>query len=579
MEFGSSIIKRKPWIVGASCALLILVAAPAWPQETAEGAPTQEALARDLADLDADDYETREHALARLGAAITAGTHSQWLAGEMARKLIDPQTSYEVRFQIEHLLGSAAPEGDAREADSAQIESLVKQLDDSSFARRVGARQRLDWLAEDPRLAGQILAAIKARLAEPSTRADTRRELAPARARARAKWLLSDPSQWVLPAVTDQQIAALVESVCRSNDRASVTNEHAQSELLDLLVRDDCASRVMRLLEERLAAGLEADAAALVREILDWRRPALVAEFWQRGRHLGIQHLLVGVPSKADTAARPSHFDRVDDQVAHCVSGNALSPGDYPVGVLFPHPRDPDAQFHLVNLPDARRRLAYECYVKTDPKQRLSELSRRTLDKVVSQRRHLRLDEFNMLRNLDPRVLSEFAGTYFQVVEDRHDIPEPGELAEAVTSHHGFLCAILAERGTQAAVPGILRAIEAKRLLEPNESAPYAMGWIALLAIAQRDPWPEVDSWLAESVTRQDLLYLNEDSAPSVGATAAAILLVRHDEKADKHGLAQVSNRILKMFGFQGYRFESSTAGESLLRWWQERSNRTATAP
>jgi len=59
---------------------------------------------------------------------------------------------------------------------------------------------------------------------------------------------------------------------------------------------------------------------------------------------------------------RPTHFDRCDDRSAHYVSGNSLSPGDYPVGVAFSHPRQENAFFDLVNLPTPRRRMAYPYY-------------------------------------------------------------------------------------------------------------------------------------------------------------------------------------------------------------------------
>ena len=77
----------------------------------------------------------------------------------------------------------------------------------------------------------------------------------------------------------------------------------------------------------------------------------MVAEYWQAGRHTGVQHLLIGIPNHSPNAQRASHFDRIDESTAHCVSGNALSPGDYPVDVFLGHPRQEDAQFHLVNLP------------------------------------------------------------------------------------------------------------------------------------------------------------------------------------------------------------------------------------
>ena len=93
--------------------------------------------------------------------------------------------------------------------------------------------------------------------------------------------------------------------------------------------------------------------------MLDWTKPELVAEFWQGGHQTGEQHLVVGVPTLSPNAMKPTHFDRADDRVAHYVSGNSLSPGDYPVGEAFPHPLVEHGFFHLVNLPTPRRRMAY----------------------------------------------------------------------------------------------------------------------------------------------------------------------------------------------------------------------------
>src|SRR5581483_3855094 len=137
--------------------------------------------------------------------------------------------------------------------------------------------------------------------------------------------------------------------------------------------------QVKAALEKRLADGqLANDAQTRLTAVLDWTRPAMTAEFWQSGRHLGIQHMIVGVPHFPQGARRASHFDSIDDQTAHCVSGNSLSPGDYPVGVFFPHPLTLEACFQLVNLPTPRKRMAYEYYVKRDESLRRAEISQRT---------------------------------------------------------------------------------------------------------------------------------------------------------------------------------------------------------
>ncbi|MCR4415109.1 MAG: hypothetical protein NUV77_22035, partial [Thermoguttaceae bacterium] len=62
----------------------------------------------------------------------------------------------------------------------------------------------------------------------------------------------------------------------------------------------------------------------------------------------------------------------------HCVSGQNLAPGDYPVGVAFPHPKQPGYFFHLVNLTTPRRKMANQYVVEMPAAKRLAELSRRT---------------------------------------------------------------------------------------------------------------------------------------------------------------------------------------------------------
>ena len=52
-------------------------------------------------------------------------------------------------------------------------------------------------------------------------------------------------------------------------------------------------------------------------------------------------------------------------------------------------------------------------------------------------------------------------------------------------------------RGTKEAMPKLIEAIDNGNFLPPTSREPYHLQWLAALAIAQRDPWPEVDDWLA----------------------------------------------------------------------------------
>ena len=116
---------------------------------------------------------------------------------------------------------------------------------------------------------------------------------------------------------------------------------------------------------------------------------------------------------------RPSHFDRIDDKTAHCVSGQNLSPGDYPVGVAIPHPKQPGYFFHLVNLTTPRHKLAYGYVTQNAEKKRLTDISRRTFDRLLALRRPLDPADLPVFAVLDPRELSRFAGRFFEVVDDQ----------------------------------------------------------------------------------------------------------------------------------------------------------------
>jgi hypothetical protein len=337
-----------------------------------------------------------------------------------------------------------------------------------------------------------------------------------------------------------------------------------------LLVRDEYLPKVKKALEDRLASGnVGVEAGARLREVLELTHPAMVAEYW-RGRHnSNQQHLLVDVPQRGPGAQRDSHFDRINDEVAHCVSGNTLSPGDYPVGVAFPHPMYPDACFHLVNLPTPRRRLAYPVYVKFTPEaERLAALTRRTTARWLKNKRPLSENELAVIATLEPAEVSRFAGEFFQVVDDVEMRPSGHYGMGLWTSHHGNLCQWLAQEGTHEAIPGLTKAILAGRIRTPEPGRPYRLDWIAALSIAVRDPWPEVDQWLADRIDCDDSLIVGQADEARVGATAAAILLDRHGQSPGAFGLEAAENALVAKLGVAGYRFPSDEVRQKVKRWW-----------
>jgi hypothetical protein len=558
------------------CLALGLTTAVAGAQkDSATGDPAEAvrtAFPQVLKDLDSQEFEVRRHAAGVVEQWLDQPESARVLGAEFQRVLVDPAVSFEVRWQVERW-ARRLPDvrRDRPQAVSAEeLDRLIAQLDDDSYAVRLGAMRRVAWFLQNPKLACAVMIRLKRVMDSPGLSAEARRQIDPLWKEARGAWLTSDPASWKLPPVGDEQIGHWIEELVQP------TQEHgevrAERELLDLLARDDYVERVRRMLEARLAATLTPVAAARLREVYDWTRPAMVAEFWQRRQHLGEQHLMVGEPSLAQGAMRASHFDRIDDHVAHCASGNSLTPGEYPVHVAFPHPVAEDAFFHLVNLPTPRRRMAYSYDVERDPAQRLAEISRRTLDAVLAQKRTLEPREVAMLAQLDAREVSRFAGQYFNLVPDEPNLSyrsgrQPGALEHA--SHHNGICALLAVEGTKEAIPGLLEAIEKHRFLEPTTTPPCRFPWWAALSIARRDPWPGVDAWLLALVGRTDLLIDGDDDGPELGATAAGLLMSRCEDHPPRLGLSPCTTSITgPLATLDPFRFESPEARARFQQWW-----------
>jgi hypothetical protein len=313
------------------------------------------------------------------------------------------------------------------------------------------------------------------------------------------------------------------------------------------------------------------DGAVRLQELAELARPAMVAEIWMDRHQVTQQHLLVGVPQMAEGAMRPTHFDRIDEQAAHCVSGNTLAyPQDYPVGVAFPHPSAVNTFFCLINLPTPRRKMAYGYSANAPAAARLVEISRRTVDRFLARRQRLSEPEMLMLEQLDPREVSRFAGKYFNRVDDSLVLggDAPINLFLAGASHHAMLCRILASQGTKDAIPGLLDAIAAKRFLEPTSA------WWAALSIATRDPWDDVVSWLAGLIDRTDLLIDGQVDGPELGATAAALLLVRGGEQPASYGLRKMAQAPEPLSALNTYRFSAAEGRARVRQWWQAEAKR-----
>ena len=562
----------------AAWALLWTVASPGPHRPLAAETDSGEAVAQVktlLAQLDDDCYEVRQQAAAQCEALLARRELHHLLAEQFHQAAMRPELSLEVHRRLRVWLRQLPqPNPTPERATPEQLDRLIAQLDAPGAGARAAAEYCLLHLAADPQQAQAVLTAVKRRLTDPQLGIDATRQLEALWEQARRVVLLGDSPHVAPPTVTDRQIAQWIEQLAQPtpahrNRTELLRRRNAQRELLDLLLCDSEVPRVRKALEDRLARA-EASEAADLRQLLELTLPALVAECWQGRRHVGEQHLLVGVPSQAETAAKPSHFDRIDDRTAHCVSGNNLEPGEYPVHVAFPHPKTESAFFHLVNLPNPRRRMAYKYLSQIDEGLRLAEISRRTFQRILAEKRPFSEAELVMLAQLDPQELSRFAGPYFAAVDDS-PLPPMGLVRRGGRpSRHAMICIYLAEEGTNAAVPGLLSAAQRGRFLPPKPDAPYRLHWVALLAIARRDPWPDCDNWLAAQVANSELLVEDGRQTPiELGATAAALLLRRHGQPVGPYGLEAVEDPLLGQLGVEGFRFVTPEGRQQVHQWWQ----------
>jgi hypothetical protein len=543
-------------------------------------------IQQQLQDLDSPCYETRRLAAERFEHWLAVPEMSTLLAEQFQQLIMQPELSFEVRWRVLTWrarlpqVKSDPPPTASRE----ELERLVGQLDDDSFAVRVGAFERLQWMAASEAWARPLILILKRRLADPQVSEDSYRRLEAIRNIAWGIWLGGDASDWSLPPVSDKQINGWLDELSEPDTthdlHSAIRRRIAQQELLDVLAQDSDVPRVKAELEAHLRGKLDASAARRLHDLLDLTRPALVAESWSGHRQTLEQHLVVGVPMHSPLAEHPSYFDSADDKTAHCVSGNALLPGDYPVGVAFPaphwHSENPETVFDLVNLPTPRRQIAYSYYVKTDPAARLSKLSRRTLDRLLAEKKLLSDPELGMLAQLDAREVSRFASRYLLAVEDsmveeelNQEFSTGRKALGSQNSRFGAICAQLAVDGTREAAPGLLEAMRQHKFMSPTPLGPYRLQWMAALSIANRDPWQDVDSWLLETIDNKETVMSGHEDGAEIGATAAGLLLSRHGEQPQAFGLQSVVDSQLAELKLRGFRYGKPEDARQIRQWWK----------
>ncbi len=139
----------------------------------------------------------------------------------------------------------------------------------------------------------------------------------------------------------------------------------------------------------------------------------------------------------------------------------------------------------------------------------------------------------------------------------------------------------MAVDGTREAAPGLIEAIRQKKFLPPTPLGPYRLQWLAALSIARRDPWPDADAWLGENLDNQQTLISDHDEAAEIGATAAGVLLTRHQQRPEAFGLQAAVDSQLAQLKVTGFRYTTPEDVQRVRQWWkrQTESRKTNLSP
>ena len=352
----------------------------------------------------------------------------------------------------------------------------------------------------------------------------------------------------------------------------------------------------------------------VLRHLLTLTSQRIAVEFWKDGRLDHSQILEIGVPQKSGTMLKASFFDKLDENEAHCASGNSLTEGFHPLNRALPLPKNPGEFFHIMNISSPRRQLTYSQITGEYPQERWLEIVRRTLLPKLERKEMLTLNDLVLLASVEPEGMVALATRFLNEMKDspivieandpfrvNRVVPDVYASFSGKQTCHTLLCQILGKYGTRNSVEGLLSAIQAGKTPACGESRQYAAGYIAAFQIAQRDPWETVDDWLLSQVENDSplVMELRDDSdpmmvssasdsfiavksalssarrdkpLPEVGATAAAIWMNRHGIAApEKLGLRPQEDVFLKRNGIQGYFFQDPAAREEIKRLAEER--------
>jgi hypothetical protein len=547
--------------------------------------------------LASDSFATREDARrtleARAAAPATADEVRRAVQDRLARGGVDFETNELLTALARRFPAPPAPE-QRPPATAAEVGTWLDLLNAAEFVRREQAVAALRDAVKEPSAATLVLLACDRRLAAANIAPDDRRRLVDLRRAAWRAWLNSDSAKTADPTIDDARIDGAVARLT-AGDPATRTPEDlalralAERELLYWLARDDVLPRVKSRLEAALVdPAIAAADHGVVARLLDWTRPAMVAEIWKEGRFGTQQHLLIGVPNQPPGAPKASHFDRCDEKTAHCVSGNTLKEGDYPVGIFFPYISNmgDELQFHLVNLPTVRRRLRYDHEVPIDvsaeearriQSTRRAETTRRTVDFYLARKQLLSNREVDMLPYLDEVEAGRLVGPYLLGVDDqRLELQSPTAFGNG--SRHGMFCTVVAIAGAAEAGPGLVAALEKGRVMPPTDHSPYRMDWVAVLTLCRRAPWPGVEDWLARQVDKTDPININTPDEADAGASAAAALVEMNGGEVSAFHLERKTFQELIDLENPAFRFRKPEGRELVKRWWKAKAEARKTS-
>ena len=566
-----------------------VVAGTAWAQQPAQQQPpsgkaaavAKPSLESLLAGLQAEAYFERQAAKKRLQDWVDVQPAPQ-AAAALEQQLGNPRWALDVRHEIEGFLVSlpapqvtAPAEAPTPERIAAAVANLAAEPTPAAPGIRHVAQWQIErWTRLQPPAICLVVDELRRHLTDERLSFDVRRQLKLLHQQARRTWVMSDPARWRHPEVNREQLAAWVNTLASPDDeRTMPAIQTARRELLDHLMRDELVDDIEALVDQRLETGtLARSAINRLTELKEWCIPSLVAEVWSDRSLVTIQLLQVGVPQHPFGAANVTLFDRVDDKKAHCVSGNSLQPGDYPVMEAIPHPSSPGPMFHLTNTPTPRRQMAYRYRLQAQSEEeRLQEITARTVKQWIAARKSINERQILLMGTLDPATVSRQIGEYFLAVDDRRSEQAAEGFFPDDTRHFAKLCIVLGNIGTREAAPGLLKAIEKDRFLPPA-AGEERLEWAALLAIAARDPWDGLDAWLLDQVASdvQISRYSVEENSEwdaTLGACAAALFLKRRGLEPEDHGLrALVFRRAVNYVPW--YRFHKPADRERFLQVW-----------